>query len=564
VSALVATDASGQVQPPPTLPEVQLQRFRPAGGPGDFLGVYGTIIPKNLEWDLAFYVDYANDPLQIPAAGQPFSKTINNQTTLSLLGNIGIKDWLEFNVLIPVTLFQSAGELEPIMLDVPRYNSNKIQRAGVNDSRLAMKLRLLDNREEPVGLALIAALTMPTATTNTLTSDDGFGGEFRVAVDTYFFQGLRAAANLGYRHRSGRRLLRDTTIGNEVIWGLALGIPMFMERLDGIVEIEGNVGIANNLGPVQGFTEGEVHTEIRGAFRYKIRKWLTLTGGMGFGMSNGVGTPDFRPFIGLGGYWVTGGSFGYDYDGDGIFGDRDLCPDEAEDFDGFEDDDGCPDYDNDNDGVPDERDKCPGTPPGVQVDEYGCPDNDIDGDGIPNHLDKCPEDPEDFDGFEDDDGCPDPDNDGDGIPDTRDDCPNEPETFNGFLDEDGCPDDPNEKVVISKNKIIITEPVYFATGKDTILPQSYTILDEVTRVLIENPRIKLVRIEGHTDSVGNDDLNLKLSQRRAASVRTYLIKQGIDRDRLEAVGYGESRPIAENETAEGRAKNRRVEFIIVD
>jgi hypothetical protein len=131
-----------------------------------------------------------------------------------------------------------------------------------------------------------------------------------------------------------------------------------------------------------------------------------------------------------------------DRDRDGIADKYDECPNEQEDWDGFEDLDGCPDLDNDKDGIPDSRDQCINAPEDFDgfEDEDGCPDPDNDGDGILDIHDKCPNEPEDFDGFEDEDGCPDPDNDGDGILDIHDKCPNEPEDFNGFEDEDGCPD----------------------------------------------------------------------------------------------------------------------------
>ena len=131
---------------------------------------------------------------------------------------------------------------------------------------------------------------------------------------------------------------------------------------------------------------------------------------------------------------------GADRDGDGIADSKDMCPDQPEDFDGFEDTDGCPDPDNDRDGIPDMNDRCPNAP-GPRGD--GCPKSvgtDRDGDGIADAFDKCPDEPEDKDGFQDEDGCPDPDNDKDGILDVNDKCPNEPETFNGYQDEDGCPD----------------------------------------------------------------------------------------------------------------------------
>jgi hypothetical protein len=132
-----------------------------------------------------------------------------------------------------------------------------------------------------------------------------------------------------------------------------------------------------------------------------------------------------------------------DRDGDGIADDKDKCPDDPEDFDGFQDADGCPDPDNDGDGILDINDACPNIPARGSAD--GCPHQaaqmgDRDGDGITDDRDKCPDDPEDRDGFQDADGCPDPDNDKDGIPDVKDRCPNEPETVNGFQDADGCPD----------------------------------------------------------------------------------------------------------------------------
>lgn len=124
------------------------------------------------------------------------------------------------------------------------------------------------------------------------------------------------------------------------------------------------------------------------------------------------------------------------------------------------------------------------------------------------------------------------------------------------------PVEKKSKVYIEKEKIVITETIYFASGKANILPISFSILDDVAEVLLKNPEIK-VRIEGHTDSVGRDDLNLKLSQARAESVMKYLIQKGVSPERLEAKGYGETIPIADNSTPEGRAKNRRVEFVII-
>ncbi len=251
-----------------------------------------------------------------------------------------------------------------------------------------------------------------------------------------------------------------------------------------------------------------------------------------------------------------------DRDGDGCLDNVDKCPDDPEDKDGFQDDDCCPDNDNDADGVPDDSDICPNTPEdrdGFQ-DGDGCPDPDNDQDGLVDAADSCNTEPEDRDGFQDQDGCPDPDNDQDRIADVSDSCPMEPEDYDGDADTDGCPD-LYKLVVVTKDKIELKQTVYFATAKDVILAVSFPLLNEVGKVLKDRSAIH-VRIEGHTDSRGGDRYNKQLSDRRAKSVRRYLIGQGIDADRMEAIGYGEERPIADNRTKSGRAMNRRVEFFI--
>jgi len=191
---------------------------------------------------------------------------------------------------------------------------------------------------------------------------------------------------------------------------------------------------------------------------------------------------------------------------------------------------------------------------------------DTDGDGIYDDADKCPNEPEDKDGWEDEDGCPDLDNDGDEIADADDQCPNEPETYNKFQDEDGCPDTKPAKkyqrIVVTEKQIILKQMVHFETGKALIMPDSYAVLNEVADVLIENPNIR-IRVEGHTDSRGSMELNMRLSNARADSVKQYLVSKGIDSSRIETVGYGPTKPIDTNRTASGRARNRRVEIHII-
>ncbi len=249
-----------------------------------------------------------------------------------------------------------------------------------------------------------------------------------------------------------------------------------------------------------------------------------------------------------------------DSDGDGIPNSIDDCPRRPEDFDGYKDADGCPELDNDNDGIADTVDECPDRAEdkdGFQ-DADGCPDVDNDEDGLSDRVDQCPDDPEDDDGFEDDDGCPDCDNDGDGVlecPTVVDLCPDQPAAT-----ADGCPSK-YKNVVVTAKKIEIKQTVYFDTGKTRIKPMSYGLLNEVAQALKDNPKIEF-RVEGHTDSRGGNARNLRLSQGRAESVRTYLAGQGLAMSRMTAKGFGEEVPIADNRTRTGREQNRRVEFVI--
>jgi outer membrane protein OmpA-like peptidoglycan-associated protein len=265
-----------------------------------------------------------------------------------------------------------------------------------------------------------------------------------------------------------------------------------------------------------------------------------------------------------------------DRDGDGIPDDRDACPDKP----GPKEWQGCPD--SDGDGIPDHLDKCPEVP--GPRENQGCPWSDRDKDGIPDHLDKCPDQP----GPKENEGCPWGDKDQDGVPDNIDRCPNEPgpkenqgcpwpdRDHDGIPDHlDKCPDVPGvpelmgcprpvyKFVVVEEKQIKIKQQIHFATGKAKIRSISFPILDEVAQVIRSAPKIR-VRIEGHTDNVGGKRYNLKLSQRRANSVREYLIEKEITPDRLTAVGYGLSKPRESNKTKGGRAANRRVEFHILD
>ncbi|MFD2100047.1 OmpA family protein [Flagellimonas iocasae] len=230
-----------------------------------------------------------------------------------------------------------------------------------------------------------------------------------------------------------------------------------------------------------------------------------------------------------------------DSDGDGIEDSKDACPNEA----GPKEMNGCPD--SDGDGVADKDDACPSTP-GLPA-LAGCPD--ADGDGVADKDDDCPNEA----GPAANNGCPWPDTDGDGVLDKDDQCPD----VAGTVANNGCPEVTEE---VQKQLNDYARTILFDTGKSSIKAESTSVMVDIIQILNEYPNAKFT-VEGHTDSVGSESLNQKLSEERANSVRNFLVDKGIAADRLTAIGYGEAKPIATNNTRAGRAQNRRVEINLV-
>ena len=240
-----------------------------------------------------------------------------------------------------------------------------------------------------------------------------------------------------------------------------------------------------------------------------------------------------------------------DADGDGVFDDVDACKDTP--AGDKVDAKGCSlPKDADKDGVLDNVDQCPDTPAGDKVDEKGCSvPKDADGDGVNDDVDSCKDTP--AGDKVDDKGCSLPkDGDGDGVNDDKDRCPHTPAGVK--VDEEGC-----QVLFEQAKKSLVLEGVNFATGKAELTPESQAILDGVAESLVANEEIK-VQVGGHTDNTGSAAVNKRLSAARAETVRQYLISKGVAADRLTAAGYGPTKPVASNKTAEGRSQNRRVEL----
>jgi len=270
-----------------------------------------------------------------------------------------------------------------------------------------------------------------------------------------------------------------------------------------------------------------------------------------------------------------------DTDKDGISDDIDKCVFEEEDFDGYQDDDGCPDLDNDGDGINDLDDNCPNLAEdfdGYQDDD-GCPDVDNDGDGIDDEDDSCPDLAEDFDGYQDDDGCPDVDNDGDGILDVDDKCIDEAENFNGYQDDDGCPDvlpepiikeekpkvvtpkpkkkDPPKPKTAAPSQLLIRSETTFSASSSQIKSSAYGELNRIVEELKKYPNTTW-RIEGHIDKQASRSEATRITKAQADAILSYFVSKGLSAANFQSVGFGDATPIASNASVYGKMKNRRI------
>jgi outer membrane protein OmpA-like peptidoglycan-associated protein len=567
--------------------------FRPAMDSKGLFSVNGTDILGSKDISLALVLDY----------GHTLLRTVNRDPLIehsfqgTLQFNYGIANQIVVGLDMPIDLMsgnQSVdGSGNPLYLG--KWGPNKLDFQGLGYFAAHAKWRIL-KVEHGLGVAVGVQLGQgfSDAAANAGGDPSFFAWPIGMVEKRLGTTGqLRIALNAGVRAHGASSTtlpLKDGTVADGSLLTYGGGVSYrFLESFDLVAETYGTYLLAN------GADSGvKLSNEVVGGVKVFVERNSYLMVGGGVRYTTGYEAADERMLLGF----VFEPSIG-DRDGDGIKDDVDQCPDDPEDFDGFKDEDGCPDPDNDNDGIPDvddrcinvpedrdgdhdedgcpesndgdrdgdgildSKDKCPDDPEdrdGFQ-DQDGCPDPDNDQDGIPDKVDRCPNDPEDKDGFEDQDGCPDPDNDKDGIPDVKDKCPNEPETYNGFEDEDGCPD--KGSVIIQDNSIIILDKIKFRTASAEILPESNKILDAVATTLSHHPEFTLLEVAGHADERATDEYNLRLTQDRVNSVMRALIARSIEKSRLRSKGYGEYCPIEEAHNEQAWEENRRVEFKIV-
>lgn len=540
--------------------------FQPAAGPHNYIVTNHPAVLEHLKLSGWLLGSYAYEPLvERDADGNPLRRVVAHAATADATLALGLFDRFEIGIGLPVAYLNGDG------FD----DANRLNAAAIGDVRLMGKVLLTPWNEGVVASFRLKAdmpLAQFTGTGGSFTGDDELPNitpAFSVGYNSDVF---RVGADVGYLIRKPSSIgagANKLNIGHEFIYGAGAEFTMMPKTLFGTVDLFGRAAPKAINEAIIGSTDGEttdmVPLELAAGLKYYTGPIL-VTGGLGTGLVADYGAPRFRVFAGVG-YYPRSAE---DRDGDGILDADDECPDEPETVNGYLDMDGCPDErtkdgDRDGDGIADSRDDCPDAPEDKDgfEDSDGCPDVDNDKDGILDRDDECRDEPEDRDRWKDSDGCPDPDNDNDKILDEDDECPNDPEVYNDNEDEDGCPDGKKVKVVLKRDKIEILEKVYFAYDSARILPKSYDLLDSVAQVIADHPELERVRVEGHTDADGSERYNLQLSKKRAKAVAEYLVDAGVEAERLESEGYGESQPIADNRSESGKAKNRRVEFKIV-
>ncbi len=500
----------------------------------------------SFDWRAGAWAHYLPNPLVVvdEASGTVLRPLVADRTELRLGASVGLFGVSELGVSVPFVGYQNAS--------FPGYGLGQTDTTGLGRIHVFEKIKLAEaGGWSPVDLSVAVILDLPTATTDAWTGPQGFAQAPRLMVS-------RAEGPWTFVGRMGARIQDRTEI-----FGLVVDD-----------QLEGAVGAryeAEAL-PVRAFSEmsfalplhegiGDAHhrhAELNAGGGWRLNSMVTLESGAALGIARGVPTPTTRVWAGV--RLQPRDPRAKDSDLDGLIDEEDACPEQAEDFDFLMDEDGCPEEDADGDNIADIADSCPLDPEdddGLGSDD-GCPEVDHDLDRVLDELDACPTEPEDRDELMDEDGCPETDADEDGMADEDDACPLE-----AGEGEDGCPV-AEVLATLTEERIEIHQQIRFETDSAVLTMGSHKVLDQVLGILRERSDLH-VRIAGHTDDVGGDVYNQKLSDERAAAVKVWLVAKEPDlAERLSTEGYGLTQPLDTNRTNDGRARNRRVVFWVED
>jgi outer membrane protein OmpA-like peptidoglycan-associated protein len=512
LAAALAGPASGQDMPFSRGIDMVPVKPTPTAYSGFTLDGARLTYPKSLH--AAVMLDLNDGVLALRYGDQKVGDLIPLRVDLHLLAAYQLLDRLEVAGDLPFTFFQ-ADNFQ--LLRDRGINEPGVAPAGLGDLRALGRYILVDAASGALGVAAIGEVRLNIGNEGSFLGDRAMVFGAKGAVEKEFGK-LRVLGNAGVLIRPWPGQYLNLYVRNQLVLGAGglYRLPDLgpLHQLDGFAEM-------NLWTPLEApftFINGDslptpwdvlvgARAKLFGPFR------MELAVGRGITLDSSYGRPALRVMAAL----------RYDLelndrDGDGIPDGQDACPDVPEDKDGFEDWDGCPDPDNDHDGVADPDDQCPQDPGPKELD--GCPDRDQD--DVPDIADKCPDQA-------------------------------------GPAENEGCPVD-EPQVVLESNRIRIKGNIFFETAEARIQSKSFPMLDEVYKVLHDHPDVGPVRVEGHTDNRGSRPYNLDLSRRRAKAVMEYLLKKGVEAKRLRFQGYGFDRPVSTNATPLGRAKNRRVEF----
>lgn len=524
----------------------------------------------------ALTLDYAHDPLVLgvrDASG--FTKTgalIEHQLMGHLQVAASFARRLVLGLSMPVVLWEDGQS---------RFGLSPADGASVGDFRVSALLRLVgDARKDAYSAHLGVGAFLPT-------SGQRHNGDESVRLQArLLFAGrvswFRWGWSGGYVYRQQASLgslpaSPGNTVGSELEFAARLG----WASPDDVITVAPEVVLASSLPDGRYLQRSYTGFEAALGGHVRFRGGWVLSAAPGIGVLNQPGTPDFRFLLRVA--WAPQEPPPLeeedpepvvsvpvndpppppppDGDEDDIVDAEDACPADKGVASADPAKHGCP-PDGDGDGVADATDVCPSVPAGAHPDpaRTGCPLTDSDADGIFDPFDLCPQEPVGPLPDPAKKGCPLPDRDADTVGDADDACPDKAGAPHPDARKNGCPG----LVQVREGKLVILKPVFFATNRDKVLAKSFAVLSAVADALLAQPQVRRIRVEGHTDDRGNAQKNTLLSQRRAESVRMFLINRGVAAERLEAVGYGPSEPIETNKTSRGRAANRRVEFEILE
>ncbi len=542
-----------------------VRSFRPVPSPYSILGQHSS---RGIGHGVLFIgstTDYANDELVSMSGNLVVDKPVAHRIVSEFGLGVGLWQRLDLSLSLPIVVGRWArGRL---------IEGQERFAFGPGDLRLMAKAVAMKNqRWHGFGLAAVLELSLPTGRKGQFLAESRAFFAPRLVFDYRYLPGALVTFNVGYLLRR-KTWIGDLPVDDEVLLGLGIEQPLGLWNLSVLGAVDTAIGLGKSMDGTRLETR-KVPMEARFGIRWRGRCGLQAGLGAGLGLLDGYGSPDVRILASVG--------FGRDLSWTGCRSQPRPAP-HLSPWDGSgpgldpekrtrHEPKAVSRIDGNRSGKPNSLSPPPAPSrqePGQRLSRRDLEralsrDPDPDGDGIPNGLDRCPDQPEDRDGFQDQDGCPDEDNDRDGVPDIHDKCPLAPETVNGVEDDDGCPDKGRAKVALSRKRIRIFQKVLFARGSDRIDPRSFPLLRQVAALLKKAWWVRLVRIEGHTDSQGDQEKNVDLSIRRAYRVRAFLVRQGVAPERLQARGYGAGRPLADNATVSGRAKNRRVVFVIVE